>query len=141
MPKGQAAYRDPSRRTGRDPRDCVDTPRRTSFQSGRQHLVNQNVPAPAVSDGGVCIPDSVFVRPQFFYQCHVVVPGYLCKHRLHKFFLRPKRRQRLACILDFWGKAAHLGEIRANLLFATQSTFNRAQIIDFAFRRPLKDTR
>jgi hypothetical protein len=39
--------------------------------------------------GGLGIPNAVSLRPKFFYQGHIVVPGDLCKHRLHKFFRGP----------------------------------------------------
>ena len=57
-------------------------------------LVNEHVAAPSMLNGRLGVPNPILCGRELFENGEVVVPGDLCKHRLHKCLVRPRFGER-----------------------------------------------
>ena len=72
--------------------------------------MNQDVTAPAVLNGRFGVPDAVLGPGEFFEDREIVIPGELCKHRLHNCFIGPGLRERPHVLQISRGESFHVRE-------------------------------
>ena len=73
-------------------------------------LMHQHVAAPSMLNGRLGVPDAILGGGELFEDCEVVVPGNLCKHRLHKCLIRPRLGERPHIFQVARRESLHIGE-------------------------------
>ena len=74
------------------------------------NLVNQDIAAPAMLNRCLRVPEAFLGRCQLFENRDVVIPGDLCKHRLHNWLVPPGFRERTHVLQVARREAFHLGK-------------------------------
>ena len=92
--------------------------------------MDEHVAAPAVLNGGPRVPDAVLESGEFFRDREIVIPGDLCKHRLHNCFIRPGFAERPHVFQVTRGESFHVRERSLEVCRQTVDHF-RAPVFPF----------
>src|ERR1700688_2214297 len=80
------------------------------------NVKHQDVPAPAVLDGGLRVPEALAVVLNEVQQPHIMAPRQFCNKLLQNWLLRPSLRKSLHIPEVTRRKAPHIRELRAEIL-------------------------
>lgn len=76
-------------------------------------LEDEHVAAPAVLEGGPCVPLALSVVTELLEQGDIVIPGTLCKHLLHKCLVRVRLGEGPYVLEVARREPLHLGKLAA----------------------------
>src|SRR5206468_12177539 len=79
------------------------------------NLVNEDIPAPAVLNGLLCVPNALSQSLQLVQNRAVMEPWQLCSNLLHKALVRPSLGKSPHIFEISWRKPAHLRKRTAKI--------------------------